>query len=127
LASNDFEKISLGSALDQVPEADRFPILIQCLPDAGSRTFVEDIGKVLVDHKWPQPTANCMFSQVRPDLTGLYIGVSPLLKGKKFEEMPKKIQTLAKILNDGHVNWQWALGTEQTKEDDFSLVVGNAP
>jgi hypothetical protein len=88
---------------------------------------VEELAKVIVDHKWPLPTANCMFSEVRPDLTGLFIGVSPLLKGKNPEEMPQKIQTLAKVLTAGQVPWQWALAKEGTKEEDFSLVVGNAP
>jgi hypothetical protein len=71
----DFEKTSLGYALDQVPEDKRFPVQIRCLPDAGSRTHVKDLAKVFIDHQW-KITANCLFSNVRPDLVGLYLVVA---------------------------------------------------
>lgn len=123
----EFEKIALGSAFDEVPKEDRFQIHILCLPDAGSRTYVEDFAKIIIDHDWPKPSANCLFSDVRPDLVGLYVGVSPKLKDKKLEEMPKNLQTLVKILQTAHIPSQWALDKNDAKEEDFSLVVGNAP
>jgi hypothetical protein len=125
----DFEKTNLGWALEQIPESDRFSINIQCLPDAGSRTFVEEISKVIIDHNWPKPSVNCMFSPVRPDLTGLYIGISPLLKGKQFDEAPKNLKTLVKVLNDAHISAQLAFSNPDSKEkeDEFWSVVGNAP
>jgi hypothetical protein len=64
----DFEKTTLAFALDQIPEDKRFEIKVKCLPDAGSRTFVEDFAKVAIDHKW-KISANCFFSDIRPDLS----------------------------------------------------------
>jgi hypothetical protein len=47
----DFQKTSLAFALERVPEDQRFEVKVMCLPDAGSRTYVEDLGKVFLDKK----------------------------------------------------------------------------
>jgi hypothetical protein len=122
----DIEKTALGIALDQIPEDQRFDIQVKCLPDAGSRTYVEDLGKVFLDKKW-KIQANCFFSDIRPDLVGLLIGISPSLQNKKLEELPKNIATLAKILDDAHISAQWAFDKPGTDENVFSLIVGNPP
>jgi hypothetical protein len=68
----DFNKYTFGLRLDEIPEDKRFEIKIKCLPDAISRTFVESFAKVIIDHKW-KVSANCLFSNIRPDLIGLWI------------------------------------------------------
>jgi hypothetical protein len=122
----DFEKIALGSALDAVPEDKRWQIQIRCLPDAGSRTYVEDLAKVLIDHKW-KIAANCLFSNVRPDLVGLYIVAAKKFGGKNFQDLPGHIQTMAKIFNDAKIPGEWSTDFDDSLGDDPALVVGNAP
>lgn len=123
----DFQRTAFGHALDEIPEAQRFPIQIECLPDAGSQTFTEDIGKVFTDHKW-KVSGNCLFSNVRPDLVGLYIGLAEAQKNKKLEELPKNVQVLAHLLADGQISASFALDNgKRLKSDDFVLVVGNPP
>lgn len=122
----DAEKTALAFELDQIPEADRFEIKVKCLPDAGSRTFVEDVGKVFIDHKW-KITANCLFSNVRPDLAGLYVGIPKELVGKKNEELPKNLRVLLGMLNRAKVTGQGLAIDDTLTGEDFSLLVGNAP
>lgn len=120
----DLEKYSLGNALDKVKDTDRFQINIQCLPDANPRTFVEDIGKVFLDHKW-NVSANCFFSKVRPDLVGLFIVISKETNGK-IDQAPANARTLARLLDEARISYEFALG-EEIKKDEFSVAVGNAP
>jgi hypothetical protein len=122
----DFEKTSLGFALDQIPEEKRFNIQVRCLPDAGSRTYVEDFAQVVVDHKW-KITANCLFSNVRPDLTGLYIGVAKKYAGTNIQELPEHVRLIAKILEDAKIQGQWALDNDDSLGEEPTLVIGNAP
>jgi hypothetical protein len=119
----EWEKYSLGYALDKIKDVDRFKINIRCLPDANPRTFVEDIAKVFLDHKW-NVEANCFFSNVRPDLVGLFIGVSKETNGK-IDQAPANARTLARLLDEAGISYGVALG--ENKKDEFSLVVGNAP
>jgi hypothetical protein len=65
--------------------------------------------------------------RLRPDLTGLYVGISPLLKDKTFDTYPKNLKTLVSILTNSHIHAEWAFGGKDDKEEAFSLVVGNAP
>jgi hypothetical protein len=128
----DAQRTELGIAIDQIPEDHRFKIDIQCLPDAGSRTYVEDLGKVFVEHEWKNINGNCLFSNVRPDLTGLYIGLSNALwekmLGKSYLDWPdKNLITLAQLLQTANIEFQWSHFDDGTKEDHFYLVVGNAP
>jgi hypothetical protein len=123
----DLQKTALKFQLEQIPEDQRFEVKFECLPDAGSRTFVEDIGQVFHDQKW-KIAANCLFSHMRPDLTGLYVAVSKVHAGKKIEETPKNAQTLFKILSSSEIPINWAIwDVENTKDDEFYLLVGNAP
>jgi hypothetical protein len=119
----EWEKYSLGYALDKIKEGDRFPINILCLPDANPRTFVEDIGKVFIDHKWTV-AANCLFNKVRPDLVGLFIVVSKETNGK-IDQAPANARILAQLFEEARISYQFAL--DEIKKDEFSLVVGNAP
>jgi hypothetical protein len=119
------EKTSLGIALDQVPDSDRFELQIKCLPDAGSRAFVEEIGKIFIDHKW-KIKANCFFSNTRPDLTGLYISLSKNLAGKPIQELPKNLATLLRIFDKAKTPGR-GVAFDDLKDDEFYLVVGNAP
>lgn len=122
----DFEKTSLAFALDQTPEDNRFQVQVRCLPDAGSRTLVEDLGQVFLDHNW-KITANCFFSDVRPDLIGIYLGLAKKHANKKLGELPEHAQTLAKIFQDAHINAQWALDKDDSLGDEVVIIVGNAP
>jgi hypothetical protein len=119
----DWEKYSLGYALDKVKDEDRFQINVKCLPDANPRTFVEDIGQVFLDHKW-KVAANCLFSDARPDLVGLFVSVSKETNGK-IDEMPINARTLARMLDEAGISYSW--GLDEIKKDEFFLVVGNAP
>jgi hypothetical protein len=121
----DFQRTALTEELRRVPEDQRFQINVQCLPDAGSRTFVEDIGKVFLDQQW-KINASCMFSNIRPDLTGLKLAVSEKYKGKAMPELPKNVRTLAEILIRANIEGEFAINPD-LKEDDFALAIGNAP
>lgn len=128
----DAQRTELGAAIDKVPVDQRFMIQIKCLPDAGSRTFVEDLGDVFYKHDWKQIHGDCFFSTVRPDVTGLYIGLSKSLwdklTGKDFHaSSDKNLIQLAEMLQSATINFQWSLFDDGTKEDHFYLVVGNAP
>jgi hypothetical protein len=120
----DFEKISLGYALDHVPEDKRFAVQVRCLPDAGSRTYVEDLAKVFLDHQW-KITANCLFSNVRPDLVGLFIGIAKKYANKPFNELPEHPQILAKVLEEAKVQGQWGIDNDDALGDEAILIVGN--
>jgi hypothetical protein len=122
----DLQKTSLAHVLDKVPEDKRFPIQVRCLPDAGSRTYVEDLAKVFIDHQW-KFTANCLFSNVRPDLVGVYIGVAKKFEGKNIEELPDHDRMMGTILNEAHIPAQWSLDRDDSLGDEPTLVVGNAP
>ncbi len=122
----EVEKTALGIELDKIPEPDRFEVKVKCLPDAGSRTFVEDVAKVFIDHNW-KITANCFFSDLRPDITGLYVAVPKEQIGKKNEDLPKNLGTLLGVLNRAKISGKGIAIDEKANGDDFSLIVGNAP
>ena len=119
----EYNRNALGLALDQIPADKRFDINVKCLPDSISRTFVEDLGKVIEDHHWTIK-ANCFFSDVRPDLLGMYIGVR---KDTKLEELPPNARTLGDILHAAEIPWDFAYGDAKMKDDEFYIVVGNGP
>lgn len=125
----DAQRIALGIALDQVPEEKRFSIDIQCLPDAGSRTFVEDFVQVLKDHHW-KFSANC-FSRLRPEVTGVLIGVTPSLKEKianhEPTEWPENVRVLTQIIDKTQIPAEWGLFDDESKADQLFLLIGNAP
>jgi hypothetical protein len=122
----DFEQTTLGFALDRIPEDKRFTIQVRCLPDAGSRTFVEDFAKVVIEHKWTI-SANCLFSNVRPDLVGLYIGIAKKYAGKNIEDLPEHPRLLAKLLEEAKIQGQWGLDKDDSLGEDAAIVVGNPP
>ncbi|SRR5216683_2870424 len=122
----DFQKTSLGFALDQIPEEKRFDIQIRCMPDSGSRTFAEDFAKVVVDHKW-KIVANCLFSDIRPDLVGLYLGIAKKHSGKNFPDLPEHIRILAKLLEDAKISGQWGHDKDDTLGDEGAIIIGNPP
>ena len=122
----DLEKTNLAHELGKIPEAERFPVTVKCLPDAGSRAFVEELAKVFIDEKW-KITANCFFSNIRPDLTGLYIGVPKEQVGKKNEELPKNLATLLRIFSAAQLRGNGIATDDTLKGDQFAIIVGNAP
>lgn len=138
---NDLQKLALGYELDKIPPNERFEINILCLPDTGSRTYVQDLGGVFRYKGW-KVSANCLSSDVRPDLIGMYIAVSPAFAGKKRDDMPSNVRILADILDRAHIAVAWFVDNcrlpfatdlscnperRPTKEDDFAFVVGNPP
>ena len=128
----DIEKTLLAHVISQIPAEQRFHIEIQCLPDAGSRSFVEDFAGVFVANDWKDIRANCLFSKVRPDLTGMYIGLSKSLmgkmEGKSIADAPdKNLITLAQILDSATLSVQWASFDDGSNEDHFYVLIGNAP
>jgi hypothetical protein len=122
----DAQRTALAFELDKVPEEKRFEVKIKCLPDAGSRTMVDDIGKVLIDHKW-KVSANCLFSNIRADLTGFGVSVPKGLKddGVKFGDFPDHSRKLIEMLQSSNV--VFFLAADDLKEDEVFLIVGNAP
>jgi hypothetical protein len=122
----DYNKNTLGFALDQTPKDKRFEVLIQCLPDATSRTYVEDLAQAFLAHQW-SVKANCLFSQLKPDFLGVEIAVSARLAGRQLSEIPDNAQTLAQLLTDAQI--PFTLGAEELvkEEKDVMLFVGNGP
>jgi len=124
------QRTALVVALDEVPEQKRFQIDIQCLPDAGSRTFVEDFAQVLHDHSW-KFNVNCLFSRLKPEFTGLSIGLnSPLrakVEGKPIADWPENLQTIGTILDRAQIPGTWSSFDDDSKDEHFYLLIGNAP
>jgi hypothetical protein len=128
----DAEKLAFKNELSKVPEKERFQVQIICLPDAGSRAFVEDIAQVFNDAGWPKVGANCLFNKLKPDVLGLYVAATPtfiekLTAIKNMDDWPHDIRTLVKVLTDAKIPAQWANYDDDTKQDHFFLLVGNAP
>jgi hypothetical protein len=126
-----FQKEALANAAKNVPEKDRFVLQILCLPDAGSRTYMSDIGEIFIAANW-KITPNCLFNNVRPDLTGAYIGVSKSLAekvkaGKADKEIEKHMSLLATLFNEAKVPGSWSMYDDGTKQDNFYLIIGNPP
>lgn len=133
----DAQKTALKLELDDAPVSERFHIQIECLPDAGSRTYVEDLGQVFEEAKW-KIDGNCLFSSVKPDLTGLYVAVSPSFAPKEdaagvlpMDELPKNAKKLMDFLQEAQIPARWGVYKNseppQQKDDDFFLIIGNAP
>lgn len=122
----DYNKNALGFALDQTPQDKRFEVLIQCLPDATSRTYVEDLANAFLAHQW-SVKANCLFSQLKPDFLGVEIAVSEKLAGRQLSDIPDNAKTLAQLLTDAQI--PFTLGAEGLvkEEKDVMLFVGNGP
>jgi hypothetical protein len=122
----DYNKNALSFALDQTPKDKRFEVLIQCQPDATSRTYVEDLGNVFLAHQWSAKT-NCLFSQLKPDFLGVEIAVSAKLAGRQLSDIPDNAKTLAQVLTDAQI--PFTLGAEELvkEEKDVMLFVGNGP
>jgi hypothetical protein len=102
----DYNKNALGFALDQTPQDKRFEVLIQCLPDATSRTYVEDLANAFLAHQW-SVKANCLFSQLKPDFLGVEIAVSGKLAGRQLSDIPdntKRCAWPADLTRAGHID-----------------------
>jgi hypothetical protein len=122
----DYNKSALAAALARIPEADRFEIKIQCLPDATSRTFVEDLGNIILKQNW-KANANCFFSRLRPDFQGIAIGVAAEWQGKSADDLPANPRTLAKILNEAQIPFDLIASDIVEGKDTVMLIVGNGP
>jgi len=71
----ELEKLNLGTALTEVPEASRFEIKLKCVPtSSSSQTYAIDLLETFKKHDW-KATADCMFNNVKRDLMGMYISV----------------------------------------------------
>lgn len=129
----DAQKTTLARALDAVPKEKRFSISIQCLPDAGSRAFVEEFAGILQDHDWKY-SANCLFSNLKPEFTGLAVGITPSIQAKIInkpeDQWPSELgnlRTLVDILKTTEIPGQWGIFDDKSKQDHFYLLIGNAP
>ena len=131
----DAQRTALPIALDRVSKDKRFKIDIQCLPNSGSRTFVEEFAVILHDHDW-QFSANCLFSRLKPGFTGVSVGVTPSLKDKIVAkrnmdewndgQLPD-LKALITILSDAQIPAIWSIFDDDSKQDRFYLLIGNAP
>ena len=71
----ELEKLNLGTALAEVPEASRFEIKLRCVPtSSSSQTYAIDLLETFKKHNW-KATPDCMFNNVKRDLMGIYISV----------------------------------------------------
>jgi hypothetical protein len=122
----DEQRTKLGAALDEIPKDKRFPILIRCMSDSGSRTFAEYFAKIVSDHDW-KFSGNCLFSDVRPDLIGVVLGVAKKHAGKPFADLPEHIQMAGKLLQDANINGQWGLDRDDNLADEPAFIFGNPP
>jgi len=120
---SDYSRNTLKFELDKVPTDDRFPVQIKCLPDSISRTFVNDIGQIFLDEQW-KLTTNCLSSNVRPDLLGIYISVAKSIT--RAEDAPPNARKLANILGVTGILFEWSADAS-TKDGEFFLVIGNGP
>lgn len=126
----DAQRIALAIALDNVPEKDRFEIPTKCLADAGSRTYLEDIGSIFLAHQWKVLPGNCAFSDLRPDLTGLYIGLSKDIWPENTDldqtKIPPNAKKLAELLIAAQIPFHFGRDNKISGQQ-FFLVIGNAP
>lgn len=118
------ERTALAFELGKVPEGDRFEIKFKCLTDASSRVFTEDMASVMQKAGW-KVFADCLFNNLRPDLTGLHLSISKNHRGKNVADLPKDLVTLLTILRNSNITLQLAL--DDLKDDEFFLAVGNTP
>jgi guanyl-specific ribonuclease Sa len=66
-----------------------------------------------------------MFSNVRPDLVGVFVAVSKDTIDK-IDDIPANAKRLAELLNQGGIPFNWARD-ETAKKEEFFLVIANAP
>jgi len=118
----DASKAKLIDALDKTPVENRFLINAQCLPDAISRTYMVELGKIFLDHRW-QFSLNCFVNDLRPDLLGLYIDINKEYQGPN--ELPADIKKLAEILEAADIPFVFA--QDDLREDEWYLNGGNGP
>jgi hypothetical protein len=119
----EYNKTLLGWALDKVDEKDRFPLPFKCLvSSSGSQTYMNDLAEVFIAHNW-KLNGNCIFSNVRPDLLGVWISAAKEVT--KVEDLPPQAKRLGEILTEAQI--VFAYGHDEIPKDQFFLVVGNGP
>jgi hypothetical protein len=124
----DDEKTRLGAALDKIKPEDRFEFVVWCSMETNSRTYTEDFLGVFTAHDW-KPKPNCLFNSLKAGITGQYIAIPAANKDKQFSDLPAHTQSMAKILADAQLPFQWSLETtpEMFKDQDFVIVIGVGP
>jgi hypothetical protein len=122
----DEQRTKLGAALDEVPKDKRFSLQIRCMPDSGSRTFAEDFAKIISDHEW-KFSGNCLFSDIRPDLIGVVLGIAKKHAGKQMADLPEHIQMAAKLLGAANINGEWGLDKDDSLAEEPVFIFGNPP
>ena len=70
-------------------------------------------------------SVNCLFNDLRPDLTGLHVSVPKALLGKTLDESTPNLKTLVELLQAAQIPWIAAF--DDLKDDEFYLAVVNAP
>ena len=119
----EYNKTLLGAALDKINEKDRFDVPAKCLiSSAGSQTYLTDVYEVFAAHHW-KFQANCLFSNVKPDLLGVWISVNEDIK--KVEDVPPHAKILSDLLTAAQIRFQWA--NDKIPKEQFSLVIGYGP
>lgn len=118
-----YNKTLLAAALDRIDEKDRFDVGFKCLSsNSNSLTYMSDIHEVFINEHWKM-SGNCMFSNVKPDLLGVWISIAKEIT--QVEDVPPNAKKLADILTAAQI--QFAYGHDDVPKDQFALVVGNGP
>lgn len=121
----DYNRATLTASLKQVPKDQKFVLQIICLPDASSRTFVDDIGSIFVGNGW-EVKANCLFNNLRADFLGIGVGFSPTSEHTAAKDLPGNALLLRDILSRAKIPFVLATNPG-LKGNDVALIVGNGP
>jgi len=124
---NDFDKYLFGLALDAIAENDRFVVKVWCSQDVNSKSYADDFLKVILDHKWPKPSVNCLFNNMKADLFGLHIAINePPGTDITTIEIPKDAKKAASLLTQANLRFSW-LSNETIGKDDYYIGIGIGP
>jgi hypothetical protein len=120
----DKQKYDLGNALDEIPQDQRFSVLLQIVfGNAQATTFSNDLGEVFHEHGWVIRGSQDM--QLRADLLGINF-VLAMDFPRKDKDSPPHAAELAKIFDKAGI--KYSFGLQQTFDNNsLILAIGSRP
>jgi hypothetical protein len=110
-------------ALDQVPEKERFRIVVRSIPSsASSVAFSDDIIAILRDHQWT--VENRRDFGIKQSLNGIVIAVPSTVRAE--DQMPTDAKILIVMLEKAGITPYGGV-IKDLRPGEFQLVIGNEP
>jgi hypothetical protein len=115
------QKTKLGKVLDE-EVARKFPIVVKCLIGSSqSQSFTASLVEVFNAHGW-QATAACLGSNLRPDLTGVYLAI-PQISMFEFGPVTEETSRILYIFNQANIEID--VGSDNDLVSGFWIGVAN--